>query len=191
MTAIAKLAVADALKQWSDQCCGGKDNKADLRALKGFIEEVVAEECKKDLIRKTVKDPRAIKLVTEKALSRETLIRPYKRLVASQVSNAIKDITIENPNYVCHRSLPLSFRLSSYATSDNDLIRNSSPTRCRRKNTWSKNKRKALEGSGVGERRSDGTVRLKRYYKIGHVFGQNRQQIEKEAGWRGQNYLCI
>lgn len=140
-TSSTELTFVNALKQFRDQRRGGQENGAVLRALKGFIETVIAEACRNDGIDKSARDKKVVEMVTEKVVSSGKLTRLIAKFVGTEVSKAVKDITVENSKNVGHRPSAQSFGPPSYVSSDHYSIEDSSLERTRRNHTRSKNKR--------------------------------------------------
>lgn len=66
-------------------------------ALKGLVEDIIAADHQEEGIRRAVQDPMVTAIVTEKMVTSQKLESQIASFVASQVSKAVKDITVVNP----------------------------------------------------------------------------------------------
>lgn len=69
------------------------------KALKSFVEDVIAESSANDGIKKAVQDQK-VAMVTDELLFSDSWIRTVSRFVASQARKAVSKITVYNPRNV-------------------------------------------------------------------------------------------
>lgn len=96
-----------------------------------------------DDIAMAVKDRKVIKAVTEMVVSCEKSAEPVARFAASQVSNAVKDINVENCRNVGYGSSSPSSGPPSYALSESDLSKHFGSKTRRKRHKQAKNGHKA------------------------------------------------
>lgn len=108
---------------------------------------MIAEDRTKDGIKKAAEVPKVNGMVAKKVVSFETLARPIAKLVAGQVSKAVKDSTVGNLRKG-HMPSPPSSGLQSHASSDEDSIEGCLPKWRKRSSTISNFRRRVTKGSG-------------------------------------------